>query len=200
VLGRHGRLTDVVLSTTMSGRQRNELEGLIGMFAGVGRLRTDLSGDPSFEVVVGRARDTVLGLFEHQDVPFMKVRDVLFPDFPKQGDYARTAAAIPIELLYFHAAHDHWAPGSGVIERPGSEKPVDDLFFRGQLQAMSVTFVDDGSQMWGHFSYKLDFYDDATVERLASDLERLLAVVAADPGLRLSELPVGGTTAEREPR
>ena len=194
LLSRYGGLTDIVLSTTLSGRQRNECEGVIGMFAGVARMRTDLSGDPTFATVVERVRDTVLGLFEHQDVPFMKVRDTLFPDFPRQGDYVRTASAIPIELLYFHAAHDHWAPGSGVVERPGSGEAVDDLFFRGQLQPLSLTFVDDGSQMWGHLSYKLDFYDEATVEDLAAGLERLLAAVAANPDLRISELPVNRPT------
>ncbi|HEX2041493.1 MAG TPA: amino acid adenylation domain-containing protein [Acidimicrobiales bacterium] len=190
VLSRYGGLPDIVLSTTLSGRQRNECEGVIGMFAGVGRMRTDLSGDPTFAEVVERARETVLGLFEHQDIPFMKVRDTLFPDFPRMGDYVRTASVIPIELLYFHAAHDHWAPGSGVVDRPGSDEAVDDVFFRGQLQPLSLTFVDDGSQMWGHLSYKLDFYDEATVQELASGLARLLGAVAADPGLRLSELPV----------
>ena len=194
LLSRYGGLTDIVLSTTLSGRQRNECEGVIGMFAGVGRMRTDLSADPTFGTVVERVRDTVLGLFEHQDIPFMRVRDALFPDFPRQGDYVRTASAIPIELLYFHAAHDHWAPGSGVVERPGTGEAVDDLFFRGQLQPLSLTFVDDGSQMWGHLSYKLDFYDEATVDDLASGLDRLLAAVAADPGLRLSELPLNRPT------
>ena len=120
----------------------------------------------------------------------MKVRDILFPDFPRFRDYARTAAVIPIELLYFHAAHDHWAPGSGVVERPGAEKGVDEIHFRGQLQPLSLTFVDDGSQLWGHLSYKLDFYDEATVEGLAASLERVLRAVGEDPGLRLSELPV----------
>ena len=197
VLSRLGGTTDIVLSTTLSGRQRNECEGIMGMFAGVGRIRTDLSGDPTFVAVLERARDAVLGLFEHQDVPFMKVRDKLFPDFPTQRDYARTAALIPIELLYFHAAHDHWAPGSGVVERPGSERAVDDLFFRGQLQPLSATFVDDGSQMWGHLSYKLDFYDPATIEAVASGLERLFGVVGEEPQLRLSELPLEPAAAGR---
>ena len=196
VLSRHGGLTDIVLSTTLSGRQRNECEGLIGMFAGVSRIRTDLSGDRTFLGITERARDTVLGVFEHQDIPFMKVRDVVFPDFPRSRDYARTAAMIPVELLYFHAAHDHWAPGSGVVERPGAEKGVDEIHFRGQLQPISVTFVDDGREIWGHFSYKLDFYEEATVEALASSLERVLQAVGADPELRLSQLPI--TPARRD--
>ncbi|MGI9032142.1 MAG: amino acid adenylation domain-containing protein [Acidimicrobiales bacterium] len=190
VLSRMGSTTDVVLSTTLSGRQRNECEGMIGMFAGMGRMRVDLSGDPPFAELVQRARRTVLGLFEHQDIPFMMVRDALFPDFPKQGDYARTALMIPVELLYFHAAHDHWAPGSGVVARPGSEAAVDDMFFRGQLQPLSLTFVDDGNRMWGHVSYKVDFYDESTIDGLVSSVEAVLGAVGDDPGLRLADLPV----------
>jgi len=190
LLSRAGGVTDVVLSTTLSGRQRNELEGVMGMFAGMARIRTDLSGDPTFTEIVGLARETAIGLFEHQDIPFMRVRKALFPDFPAQRSPVATARAIPVELLYFHAAHDHWAPGSAVVERPGADTGADRLFVRGQLHPLSIIVLDDGDQMWGELSYKLDFYDQTTVDALAEGLERLLPAVGANPGLRLSELPV----------
>ncbi len=190
LLSRAGGVTDLVLSTTLSGRQRNELEGVIGMFAGMNRIRTDLSGDPTFAEIVGRARETAIGLFDHQDIPFMRVRKALFPDFPMQRSWIETAKAIPVEFLYFHAAHDHWAPGSAVVERPGADTGADRLFVRGQLHPLGVTILDDGEQMWGEFSYKLDFYDEATVDTLAEGLDRLLTAVGANPDLRLSELPV----------
>jgi hypothetical protein len=92
--------------------------------------------------------------------------------------------------LYFHASHEHWAPGSAVVERPDADTGADRLFVRGQLHPLSITILDDGEQMWGELSYKLDFYDEPTVELLAEGLHRLLPAVGADPGLRLSELPV----------
>ncbi len=190
LLSRAGGVTDIVLSTTLSGRQRNELEGVMGMFAGMARIRTDLSGDPTFAELVGRARDTAIGLFEHQDIPFMRVRKALFPDFPAMRSPIETARAIPVEFLYFHAAHDHWAPGSAVVERPGSDTGADRLFVRGQLHPLSITVLDDGEQMWGEFSWKLDFYEEATVDTLAEGLARLLRAVGDDPGLRLSDLPL----------
>jgi len=190
LLSRAGGKTDLVLSTTLSGRQRNELEGVMGMFAGMARIRTDLAGDPTFFETVRRARETVIGLFDHQDIPFMRVRQALFPDFPEQRSVLATAQAIPVELLYFHASHDHWAPGSAVVEHPDADTGADRFFVRGQMHPLSVTFFDDGSQMWGEFSYKLDFYDEATIEALAVGLERLLAAVGAEPDQRLSELPV----------
>ncbi|MDQ3897667.1 MAG: condensation domain-containing protein, partial [Actinomycetota bacterium] len=170
LLGRHGGTADVVMSTTLSGRNRVELENLIGSFSGIGRLRTDLSGDPSFAEIVVRARDRVLGMFENQDVPFMRVRRALVPDFPTGA--LELAAALPIEFQYFHVGEEQ------------------ELFFRGQLHPLSVTLRDDGARVAGQLRYKLDFYEPSTVDRLARDLERLLGAVAADPTLRFSDLPV----------
>ncbi|MDQ4070223.1 MAG: condensation domain-containing protein, partial [Actinomycetota bacterium] len=170
LFGRHGGVDDVVFSTTLSGRNRAEVENLIGMFSGIGRLRTDLSGDPPFTTIVVRARDRVLGMFENQDVPFMRVRRALLPDFPTGG--VALAAALPVEFQYFRAGDDQG------------------LFFRGQLHPLSVTLLDDGTRITGTLSYKLDFYEPATIDRLAGDLERLLDAVAADPSSRLSELPL----------
>jgi hypothetical protein len=142
------------------------------MFSGIGRIRTDLSGDPPFTAVVDRARDHILGMFENQDVPFMRVRRALLPDFPTGG--AAVAAAVPIEFQYFHV-------------RPETDV---ELFFRGQLHPLSLTLLDDGRAISGELSYKLDFYEPATVDALASGLERVLDAVAGDPSARLSDLPV----------
>jgi hypothetical protein len=180
--------TDIVLSTTLSGRGRRQIEGLVGCFHGVGRIRTDLSGDPTFETVVARTRETVLGLFEHSDIPFMRIRRAVMPDMPGGGP--ALLAAVPTELQYFHTTHEDWAPGAGVVERPGADGGPDSLFFRGHLHPLNVTFLDDGAQLRGEFSYKIDFYDDATIARLAAGLVRVVDAVTRDPRLRLSQLPL----------
>ena len=168
LFGRCAQSTDVVLSTTLSGRTRAEFEDLVGMFSGIGRLRTDLSGDPPFTGLVTRTRERVLGMFEHQDIPFMRVRRAVLPDFPTTPK--EVAVALPTEFQFFHVGRHH------------------ELFFRGQLHPLSLTVLDDGAQMTGEWSYKLDYYEPATVGRLAADFERLLEAVAADPSRRLSEL------------
>jgi non-ribosomal peptide synthetase component F len=170
LFGGHAGTTDVVFSTTLSGRTRAELEELVGTFSGVGRLRTDLAGDPPFVVLVTRALDRVLDMFEHQDIPFLRVRRALLPQFPTGG--LGVAAALPTEFQYFHTTGHR------------------ELFFRGQLHPLSLTLLDDGDRLGGSWSWKLDYYDAATVERLAGDLQRVLEVVAADPSVRLSDLPI----------
>jgi len=171
LFARYGGTADVAVSTTLSGRNRAELEGVVGMFAGIGRIRTDLSGDPPFTEVVARARERILAMFENQDIPFMRVRRTLLPDHPTGG--LELAAALPIEFQYFHAGH----------------QPDPELFFRGQLHPLSITMLDDGTEISGEISYKLDFYDSETIEQLADDLERVVEAVGNDPSLPLSELP-----------
>jgi hypothetical protein len=165
------------------------------MFSGIGRIRTDLSGDPPFSEIVGRTHERVVGLFDNQDIPFMRVRQALLPDFPTGGP--ALAAALPIELQYFHTAPEGWAPGVAVVERPRSGRRDEELFSRGQLHPLSTTLLDDGTEMWGEVSYKLDFYDDETVEQLAESFERVLDAVGREPWLRLSELPVNSRRPAR---
>ena len=186
LVSRTGGRDDTVLSTTLSGRRRAELDGLIGCFHGVGRIRTNLGGDPTFAEVIARVREAVVGLFEHQDVPFMRIRQAVLSDLPAGGP--ALLAAVPIELQYFHTAHDQWAPGAGVVERPGPEPGPDSLFFRGHMHPLLITFLDDGTALWGELSYKVDFYETRTIERLGSGLERLLRAAVRDPSMRLSAL------------
>lgn len=188
LLSRLGDTSDIVLSTTLSGRRRVELEGVIGTFAGTGRIRTDLSGDPSFTAALGKAREAVIGLFEHQDIPFSRVREAVLPELSRHHGSGPPLAMLPVDLQYFRAAHDHWVPGAGVVERPGPDKGPDELYFRGQLHPLSLTLLDDGTELWGEVVYKQDFYDDATIQRVHDGLQRLLDAVVADPDQRLSAI------------
>src|SRR5207253_5441256 len=50
-----------------------ELESMVGYFINPLALRIDLSGDPTFAELLGRARETVLEAFAHADVPYETV-------------------------------------------------------------------------------------------------------------------------------
>lgn len=170
----------------MSGRNRVELEGVLGTFSGIGRIRTDLSGDPSLDEIVVRTRSHVLGMFANQDVPFMRVRQALLPDFPSKG--LELAAALPVELGYFRTTCDPWDPPVAG-QRPGRNSDDQSLFFRGQLHPLSITLTDDGNEISGRLSYKLDFYRPETIDGLAAAVEGVLDAIGMDRSKRWSELP-----------
>jgi len=69
LLRRYSRQDDIVIGSPISGRDRPETEGLIGMFVNTLALRTDLSGDPTFLELLKRVRETTLGAYEQREMP-----------------------------------------------------------------------------------------------------------------------------------
>lgn len=69
LLGRHTGRTDIVIGTPLAGRDRREVEPLIGFFVNALPLRLDLSGDPAFRCLLARVRDVLAAAIAAQDTP-----------------------------------------------------------------------------------------------------------------------------------
>jgi amino acid adenylation domain-containing protein len=70
LLYRYSGEEDILSGSAVAGRDRTELEPLIGYFVNTIVLRTSLSGAPTFEEAVQRIRATTVEAFEHQRLPF----------------------------------------------------------------------------------------------------------------------------------
>ncbi|MFC4047491.1 amino acid adenylation domain-containing protein [Dactylosporangium siamense] len=181
LLGRYAGTDDVVVGSPIAGRTRTETENLIGHFLDTLVLRVDLSGDPAFTEVLRRARDSALGTYAHQDLPFEQLVDALQP----QRDRSRT----PLFQVYFN--HLGVADGGGrtfggalaeeELRLPHTTAKFDlTLFTRAEIGAQGMVAT---------LEYSKDLFDHATVERLAHDLVAVLTELASAPGTPLSLLP-----------
>ena len=72
-LARHAGQRDVVIGSPIANRARPELEELVGYFANTLALRIDLGDDPSFEVLLVRTKERLLGAYMNQDLPFERL-------------------------------------------------------------------------------------------------------------------------------
>lgn len=79
LLGRYSGQDDVVVGTLVANRNQAEVEDLVGFFTNTAGLRVDLAGEPSVRDLLARVRETALGAFANQDVPFHRVVEELQP-------------------------------------------------------------------------------------------------------------------------
>lgn len=179
LLARHAGHEDIAVGTPVAGRPHAELESLIGLLANTLVLRTDVSGDPTFEELVERTRKTVVAAYSHQDVPFEKLVEDLRPE--------RSLSQNPIFQVMFQVnvgQQDYQFPNATVTSvAPDTHSSKFDLTFALSEQADGLS---------GQAIFATDLFNRETVEHLVEHYQRLLLSVVSGPNRRLSELDMLG--------
>lgn len=172
---RLGAGTDIPLGSPIAGRNDDALGELVGLFINTIVLRTDTSGDPSFRELLARVRAVNLAAYDHQDVPFERLVEILNP--------VRSRARHPLfqVMLAFQNTPepDLTLPGIDAelrLDTVGRAKFDLTIEFRERRGEDGAPAGIDG---W--FEYTSDLYERETVENLASRLQLLLTQAWAEP-------------------
>jgi amino acid adenylation domain-containing protein/non-ribosomal peptide synthase protein (TIGR01720 family) len=169
---------DIAVGTVSSGRERAELERLVGMFVNTLVLRSRVSDEQTFTEFLAGVRDTVLDAFAHQDVPFERVVDEVQPE----RDTSRTPLFQAMVVLQNLRNQVPVLPGLAVEELA---LPVTTASFD-----VSLDFLERDGGLLGVFEYNTDLFDAATVARLAKHVLVLLTGIVDDPDRPLGALPL----------
>ncbi|WP_162911639.1 non-ribosomal peptide synthetase [Streptomyces koyangensis] len=184
LLHRLGAGVDIPLGSGTAGRTDEALDDLVGFFVNTLVLRADVSGDPSFAELLGRVRETALDAYEHQDVPFEHLVEVLNPQ--------RSAAYHPLFQVALVLQN---APG-GDFDLPGMHVGFDEASTgtsRFDLLFSLTEEYDAAGRPQGirtMVEFATDVFDRGTVEDLVTRLVGLLEQVVAEPGRVVSSLDV----------
>ncbi|HZF12188.1 MAG TPA: amino acid adenylation domain-containing protein, partial [Thermoanaerobaculia bacterium] len=177
-LGRATRQDDLVIGTPIAGRDRLETEGLIGFFVNSLALRLDLSGEPTFAELLGRVRQVALDAYAHAELPFERLVESLRPErYLSHNPLFQVMFALQnVPLSRMDLAGLSLAP----LELPDPTAQFD--------LGLTLTEVEGGLD--GAFRWSVDLFDASTVHRMIGQLRTVLAGAVADPGQRLSALPL----------
>ena len=185
LLSRYSGQQDIVVGSPIAGRTQRQAEELIGFFVNMLVLRTDLRGDPSFRELLGQVKETTLGAYAHQDLPFEKLVAELQPerDLSRQPLFQAVLGLQNVPQEDFDL--------SGLTPQPFPGEEVTAKF------DLALLILERPVGVVGSFEYATELFDRQTIARMASHLRVLLEGVVECPDARISELALM-TPAERQ--
>ncbi|MCL5996767.1 MAG: amino acid adenylation domain-containing protein [Chloroflexi bacterium] len=169
LLSRYTGQDDISVGTPIANRNRAEVEGLIGFFVNTLVLRTDLSGNPTFRELLRRVRETALGAYAHQDVPFEMVVDALQP--------TRDLSHTPLFQVMFVLQN---VPVQS-LDLPGlTMNPVETDSKIAKFD-LTLSMQEDAGEIGGSFEYNTELFDAPTIHRMIGHFQTLLQGILSHP-------------------
>jgi len=168
--------TELTIRTQTAGRDRVELESLIGWFVNSIVLRVDASGNPKFRELVERVRQVVLDGFDYQQFPFERLMGAIRP--------AENSARHPPFQVNFIFQKDFVRPWrrAGVTMAPIPSKAT------GTFVDLNFFLVEREDGWRASLDVNTDVFRIETGQYFLDCYRRILAAVARQPEARIASI------------
>ncbi|MET9488541.1 amino acid adenylation domain-containing protein [Nocardia sp. NPDC006630] len=184
VLARLSGTRDIAIGAPIAGRGAAELDDLIGMFVNTLVLRTDIDPAAGFTELLAAVRQVDLAAFEHADVPFERIVELLDPPRSQARNPLFQVALTLQNMTRAELALPGMTVSSVELDLPVAKFDLD--------LTLIESIGDDGAPQGisAAFNYATELFDDATVRSFAQRFVRVLEAVTRNPELPVGELPI----------
>lgn len=186
LLYRYSGQTDLRIGAPVANRIRPESEGLIGAFLNTQVLRCQLTGQMRVSELFEQVRHTVIEGQSHQDLPFDHLVEALQPP--------RSAAYNPLFQVMCNVQRWEFQQ-SRQLAGMTVEYLANDA--RATKFDLNLEVTDLDHRLGCCLTYSTDLFDEPRIARMAEHWRNLLEALVADPGQRLSELPLLSADEQR---
>ncbi|NER93229.1 MAG: amino acid adenylation domain-containing protein [Symploca sp. SIO1B1] len=169
LLYRYTGQEDIAVGFPIANRNRTEIENLIGFFVNTLVLRTDLSGNPQFQDLLARVRQTTLQAYAHQDLPFEKLVEELEPE--------RDPSRNPLVQVVFALQN---APDQ-MPELPNLQVSQEELEIQTTRFDLECHLWETPDGLIGKFIYNVELFNPDTGSRMLEHFLRLLEQIGTEP-------------------
>ncbi|TDD95359.1 condensation domain-containing protein [Actinomadura rubrisoli] len=178
LLCRYSGRPEVLIGTPMAARERAETRRLIGAFINILALRVDTAEDPTFRELLARVRETSLGAYSHQGLPFERVVEMVNP----RRENSR-GPLVQAALVLWNGRPRHLKVPGAVLEpmRLGT----------GTVQQYDVALLLDSepSALRGELRYSRALFEPDTARGMVADFQTILHGAIDDADRPISLLP-----------
>ena len=178
LLYRYTGQEDILVASPIANRNRREIEELIGFFANTLVFRTNLSSNQTFKELLASVREVALGAYNHQDLPFEKLVEILQPE--------RDLSHNPLFQVLFSLRNVR----TPQIKLPGVTLSNLEIEQKTAKFDLALGLEEGLEGINGTLEYSQDLFDASTARRIAGHFITLLESIAANPEQRLSNLPI----------
>jgi amino acid adenylation domain-containing protein/thioester reductase-like protein len=169
---------DILIGSPMAGRNRQEIQSLIGYFVNTVVLRTKLTGNPNFREILNEVRQVATDAHNYQDIPYNQVVEALNPQ--------RNLSYNPVFQILFDLQHSL----TDKLQLPGLTLQP----FLGEHSTskfdLSLIIEDRGTELIGAWEYSSDLFTQEAISRITENFQTLLNGIVNNPETPINQLPI----------
>lgn len=178
LLHRHSGEHDISMSTQVAGRDKVEIENVVGTFVNTIPLRNQLDPQATFDELLMDVRDSTSDAFESRHVPMGLLVDVVKP----KRDLSRMSL-FPTNFIFQRSFIENTSYGKlKLVDLPSRSA--------GSLYDLCFFMVERPEGWRVSCEFNTDLFERRTVAGLLSRFAVLLHGVLAAPGVRIADLPL----------
>ncbi len=168
-------ISDIIIGTEVLGRSKAELNGVVGTFVNILPLRLQISEESTYDVLIAKTKECVLGAYENQDFQF----DDMIAMLSAAGDEVYNSL-IQFHLTYYSYRDD---------EKTKVFEPLDVNDHRDAKAEFElvINVVEEMEQMAVQFIYSKEVYYEETIESMIACFEQVLTNLLNNSQMTLGE-------------
>jgi hypothetical protein len=176
LLSRWSGQTDVVVGSPIANRTEAASESLIGFFVNTLAIRAEVRGEKSFRELLAQVRERTLGAYEHQELPFEQVVELLSPE----RDLSRQPVFQVMLVLHNAPRVEFELAGLKLSE---IEQELGTAKFD-----LTLSLQETEAGLRGHLEYARDLFEGGTMSRFVEQYERVLEAIVEDAEQRVGAI------------
>lgn len=156
---------DISIGTVIAGRKNTSIKHVMGNFANVVVVRTQLEQEHTFKMLLEQVKNKVLKAMDNSDVPFEELVSTLKPNRDRNKN--------PLFNIFLSLFN-----GNGnALELEGSTSQAIQVDPQVARFDFSIAMFEVNQSLEGYVEYKTDLFDETTIVRIIKYYQKMLSTL-----------------------